>query len=287
MKFLMEIFETKNDLRKFLQKFVKEKKTIGFVPTMGALHKGHLSLISRAKKENDIVVCSIFVNPIQFNNKEDLKKYPRTLEKDISLLKKQKCDVLFAPQEKEMYSQNDSSNTLKINFGKLEKVMEGKFRPGHFRGVAIIVNKLFNLVQPHRAYFGEKDFQQLVIVKKMTKILKHNIEIVSCPTVREKDGLAMSSRNIRLSKQERNIAPFIFKILKETKKRSAKFLPQEIKKWAEKQFQQNKNFRLEYFEIADAETLQPIKKWNKKKSAVACVAAYLGNVRLIDNIGIL
>ncbi len=282
----MKIFEKKNDLKKFLQKFREGKKTIGFVPTMGALHNGHLALISRAKKENDIAVCSIFVNPTQFNNKEDLKKYPRTLKKDISLLKKQKCDVLFVPDEKEIYPENDTSNNLEIDFGSLDKMMEGKFRPGHFKGVAIVVNKLFKIAMPHKAYFGEKDFQQLAIIKKMTKNLKHNIDIVSCATVREKDGLAMSSRNTRLSIQERKVAPFIYKILKEAKNRVAKFSPYEIKNWAENQFELNKNFRLEYFEISDAETLQAIKKWNKKKSAVACVATYLGNVRLIDNIKI-
>lgn len=283
----MKIFEKKEDLKRLLDTFSKKKKSIGFVPTMGALHDGHLALVQRAKKENDLVVCSIFVNPTQFNNREDLKKYPRTLKADIRKLESVKCDVLFAPDEKEMYPKNDPEKELEIDFGLLDKVMEGKFRPGHFKGVAMVVNKLFRIVMPQKAYFGEKDYQQLLIIKKMARLLKHRLRIVACATVREKDGLAMSSRNMRLTPEEREQAPFIYRVLKESKSLARKKnSARKLKEWAGKQFSANNYFKLEYFEIADAASLMPIKKWSDAGRAVICIAAYLGKVRLIDNIKI-
>lgn len=283
----MKVFEKKEELKRYLDTFRKKKKSIGFVPTMGALHTGHLDLVQRAKKENDFVVCSIFVNPTQFNNKEDLKKYPRTLKTDIKKLESVKCDVLFAPDEKEIYPQNAPDNEIEIDFGPLDKVMEGKFRPGHFKGVATVVDKLFKIVEPQKAYFGEKDYQQLLIIKKMVKLLKHRIKIIPCPTMREKNGLAMSSRNMRLSPEEREQAPFIYRILKESKSLAGKNISvRKLKEWAEKQFSANKFFKLEYCEIADADSLAPLKKWGNARRAVFCIAAYLGKVRLIDNIKI-
>lgn len=280
----MKIFEKTEDLKRYLDLFRKKKKSIGFVPTMGALHIGHLSLVKRAKKENGLVVCSIFVNPTQFNNKEDLKKYPRTIKNDIKMLESVKCDVLFAPDEKEIYPRNAPDNTIEIDFGKLEKVMEGKFRPGHFKGVAIVVNKLFRIVEPDKAYFGEKDYQQLLIIKRMVELLKQRVKIIACPTMREKDGLAMSSRNMRLTPGERREATFIYNILKTVKEITNEFPLEKIKIWVKNKFSANKNFKLEYFEIADSASLKPLKKWSDSEEAVACIAAYLGNVRLIDNI---
>lgn len=280
----MKIFEKKEALQSHLGRCRERKLTIGFVPTMGALHLGHLALIKRAKKENNMVVCSIFVNPTQFNNKEDLKKYPRTLSKDIKMLKSAGCDILFTPDEKEMYPAHDDSNMLNLDFGKMDQVMEGKFRPRHFKGVATIVNKLFIMVNPQKAYFGEKDYQQLAIIKKMVESIRIPVQIVSCKTVRETDGLAMSSRNLRLTREERKAAPFIYKILKKARSLRKEKTIGDIKKWVQKQFLINQRFTLEYFEISNAISLLPLRKWDEQKKAVACIAAYLGSVRLIDNI---
>ena len=251
---------------------------------MGALHEGHLALIKKAKKENDLVVCSIFVNPTQFNNKEDLAKYPRDLKKDIEFLESVNCDILFVPNEKEMYPEDEKEKLLKLDFGNLDKIMEGKFRPGHFIGVATIVNKLFRIVEPDKAYFGEKDYQQLIIIKKMVEKLKQPIQIIPCSIKREKDGLAMSSRNARLTKEERKAAPFIYMLLKEAEKFYPVLSPSKIKNLVEKRFSENKNFILEYFEIVDSSTLISLNKWEKMQNPIACIAAHLGKVRLIDNI---
>lgn len=280
----MEIFEKKEDLARYLEVFRNKGLSAGFVPTMGALHKGHLALVEKAKKENGLVVSSIFVNPTQFNNREDLVNYPRTLEEDIKKLKTVKCDVLFAPDEKTMYPEGDPYNDLSIDFGSLDKVMEGKFRPGHFKGVVVIVNKLFRMVLPDKAYFGEKDYQQLQVIKKMVEVLKHRVVIVPCPTIREEDGLAMSSRNVRLSADERKEAPFIYKMLMKGREMKEKYPVESVRAFVINEFSENRNFRLEYFEISDGDTLEPVDSWNDSKTAVACVAAFLGNVRLIDNI---
>jgi len=254
-------------------------KSIGFVPTMGALHEGHLNLVSRSCLENDISGCSIFVNPIQFNNPEDLQKYPRTLENDLKLLEKAGCDMVFVPSAGEMYPE---PVTKKFDFGALERVMEGAHRPGHFNGVAIVVEKLFDIFGPDRAYFGEKDFQQLRIIQSLVKMENIPVKIVPCPTVREADGLAMSSRNRRLSADERIVAPWIYQTLLCAKNHANKTAVSEIKRISTVMLE-SKGFRVDYFEIADTETLQPIGSWEETSGAIACVAAFLGSVRLIDN----
>lgn len=267
-----------------LQSFLKSKRdsgyTIGLVPTMGALHQGHLSLIHRAKNENDIVVASVFVNPVQFNNTIDFEKYPRTTEKDIDKLKYAKCDVVFMPTLEEMYPEKVNDH---YDFGDLEHVMEGICRPGHFNGVAIIVRKLFEIVEPDRAYFGEKDFQQQIIIKKMVKDLNMRLTIISCPIIREKDGLAMSSRNMRLNEEERAIVPNIYKILKNTISQKNKMTPAEMKKYALKKYAEIQQFKVEYVEVTDEEYLKSIENWNDCKHARIFVALQVGQVRLIDN----
>ena len=277
----MKQFKTQSELQEYLSPLRDNGKSFGFVPTMGALHDGHLSLILEAKKGNDIVVSSIFVNPTQFNNPEDLKKYPRQLESDILKLESVDCDILFAPTEKEMYPE---PATEKYDFGELETVMEGKHRPGHFNGVGIVVKRLFDKVKPHKAYFGQKDFQQLAIIKKLTKDLNLPIEIISCDIIREKGGLAMSSRNQLLSENGKKHAGILHRTLKSAKERSTKEGILDIISSIIKQFEQNKNVNLEYFEIVDMSTLQPLKSWDQSNQTVACIAAYVENVRLIDNI---
>ncbi len=279
--FLMEIFNTIIETQSYLQILKKSNKSIGFVPTMGALHQGHLALVRQAKAENKVVVVSIFVNPIQFNNKEDLLKYPRTFETDAAMLKAIGCDVIFYPDEAQMYPEPD---TTVYDFGQLDKVMEGKFRAGHFNGVAIVVKKLLDIVQPNKAYFGEKDYQQLQIIKALVKQKNIKVEIVSCAIVRENDGLAMSSRNMRLTPEERKAAPFIYQTLLQAKEKSSQINPTELTQWVIKQIKTNSLFTLEYFEIADASTLLPISNWKDCEHAIGCIAVFLGNVRLIDNI---
>ena len=270
-----------------IQRFVEEKRNsdlkIGFVPTMGALHEGHLSLINRAKKENDIVVCSVFVNPIQFNNPADLEKYPRTPEKDIAKLEQAGCDAVFMPSAEEMYPEKVEEH---YDFGDLERVMEGACRPGHFNGVAIVVRKLFEIVTPNRAYFGEKDFQQLAIINKMVKDLNMNLEIVPCPIVRENDGLAMSSRNVRLNEAERAIAPKIFATLNDAISKKDSMSPAEMKSYALAKYAEIKEFDVEYVEITDEINLKSLENWNECEHARIFVALQLGPVRLIDNVRI-
>ncbi len=276
----MELFETINDIKEYLKTKKEEGLTIGFVPTMGALHEGHLSLFREAKEENDLVVASIFVNPSQFNNQSDLEKYPRTLEADLKKLEEEGCNVVFHPSVKEMYPEPD---TTEFDFGNLDKVLEGKFRPGHFNGVASVVKKLFEIIEPDRAYFGLKDFQQLLIIHKMIKDFGLSVELVPCPIVREKNGLAMSSRNELLSKSERKQASLIYKTLKFIKVQAG-FQPiNELKNYVEREFKR-KNMKLEYFEIADMYTLEPLTTWLGSKNVITCIAVQVGNVRLIDNI---
>lgn len=280
----MKIFYRITEIKTFLREIKKSGKTIGFVPTMGALHQGHLSLIENARKNNDIVVCSIFVNPIQFNNKTDLEKYPRPIEKDIKMLEGTKCDVVFIPSEKEMYPVPDKSV---FDFGMLDKVMEGKHRPGHFNGVAIVVKKLFEIIEPDNAYFGEKDFQQLSIIKKIVQLFDLKVKIIPCATLREKDGLAMSSRNIHLSPEERKSAANIYKILSEIKNKIPFLSVEETKQWVEKEINATPFLQLEYIEIADSEKLQAIKDWKNCTNCRAFIAVKAGKTRLIDNMSIL
>jgi pantoate--beta-alanine ligase len=279
----MEIFAKISDNRSFIEKLKEEGKTIGFVPTMGALHEGHLALMRKAKAENDILVVSIFVNPIQFNNKSDLDKYPRVIDDDIKLLEQINCDILFSPSANEMYPEPIHKE---YDFGLLGQVMEGANRPGHFNGVAIVVKRLFDICIPDRAYFGEKDFQQLAIINKLVKIENMEVEIVSCPIVRENDGLAMSSRNMRLNQKQRKLAPFIFETLKSAKKIAPAKSVYDIKQWVENQFNNKKEFELEYFEISESVDLQPISDWSDTKTAMGFIVVKMGTVRLIDNIRI-
>ena len=277
----MNIFKTKKALQTHLDTY-KQTHRIGFVPTMGALHKGHLFLIKKAKEENDLVVVSIFVNPTQFDNQEDLIKYPKTLQKDIDLLKTVNCDVVFTPDVSEIYNNQIVSESF--NFGGIENEMEGKFRKGHFDGVGTIVKRLFEIVQPHKAYFGEKDFQQLQIIKKLVEITNLPIEIIPCAIFREDDGLAMSSRNTRLTKEQREAAPFIYKTLKKAKKKFGIKNAEKVTKWVQKKFKKNPVLELEYFVIADEHSLKQIDKKDKNNQPRAFIAVYAGDIRLIDNL---
>lgn len=265
-------------------KSLKKGTSIGFVPTMGALHKGHLSLIEQAKKENDIVVVSIFVNPTQFDKKEDLINYPKTIDTDLSLLKTVFCDIVFTPTAEEMYSNNITSKSF--NFDGLEHQMEGRYRDGHFDGVGTIVKRLFEIVTPHKSYFGEKDFQQLQIIRKMTKKHQIPVKVIGCDIYRENDGLAMSSRNERLTNEHREASPFIYKTLKQAKIEFGTKNALEVVNWVEQEFKKQPLLELEYFEIADEETLLPIKNKNQKQEYRAFIAVFAGKIRLIDNISL-
>ena len=279
----MEVFNFIVDIQRFVEEKHKLGLKVGFVPTMGALHEGHLSLINRAKNNNDIVVSSVFVNPIQFNNPTDLEKYPRTPELDIEKLKNAGCDAVFMPSVEEMYPEKVEDH---YDFGDLERVMEGACRPGHFNGVAIVVRKLFDIVNPDKAYFGEKDFQQLAIIKKMVCNLNMGLEIVPCPIIRENDGLAMSSRNVRLNEEERAIAPKIFATLNDAVSKKDSKSPAEMREYALAKYAEIKEFDVEYVEITDEINLQSINNWNECEHARIFVALQLGPVRLIDNVRI-
>ena len=281
----MQIFDKKLDLQSFLAPLFQEKKSVGLVPTMGALHNGHLSLMKKALQENDQVVVSVFVNPTQFNNAEDLEKYPRNLEKDAATIASLSDKiVLFAPEISEMYEGAPTSGSY--DFQGLDKVMEGAFRPGHFEGVATIVEKLFRLVTPTRAYFGEKDYQQILIIKRMVAQRDLPVILVPCPIIREESGLAMSSRNERLSSEGRQQAAFIYKVLQEAKARFASSSIAEVKAFVEQQFAQEPTFELEYFLIVDENTLQEAIEKQANKAYRAFVAAYIEGVRLIDNLSL-
>ncbi|MDK7373983.1 MULTISPECIES: pantoate--beta-alanine ligase [Weeksella] len=278
----MKIFRTQTEMSPVLQKTRENGETIGFVATMGALHQGHLALIQQAKKENEVVVVSIFVNPTQFNNPEDLAKYPRTEEKDIVLLSDNNCDFLYLPNVEDVYPEKEENEDY--DFGLLDQVMEGKFRPGHFAGVATVVNKLLRAVQPTKAYFGEKDFQQVRIVQEMVRQEKLPVEIVTVPVQRAENGLALSSRNTRLTEENLQAAPFIYATLQKAKNlKEEGNSVHEVNSYVEKAFA-NSPFELEYFQIADEETLQPIDDFTSTKKIRAFVVAYAGDVRLIDNL---
>jgi len=278
----MRIVRYKSDLSAEIQKIKSEGKTIGFVPTMGALHNGHLALVTKAVNENDICIVSIFVNPTQFNNATDLKKYPRNLEKDALLLENVGCDLIFAPEPDEMYDSDEMNSRFQFDFGGLDEVMEGKFRPGHFNGVVQVVSKLFTFVQPTKAYFGEKDFQQLAIIHRMVEVLNYDVIVVDCPIIREESGLAMSSRNERLTPEQRKNAVEISKILSESRNFAKNSAPAEVISWVVNQINAVSELEVEYYEIVNATTLQPLCSWSE--SAVGCIAVYCGEVRLIDNI---
>jgi pantoate--beta-alanine ligase len=278
----MNIFSTKNEVRNYWEQLKREGKKIGFVPTMGALHQGHLELVKRAKSENEIVISSIFVNPTQFDNDEDLKKYPRTLEVDCDLLRSAGCDAAFAPSAEEMY---DEMPRLSFDFGNIETVMEGKYRKGHFKGVGIVVAKLFNIVLPDKAYFGKKDLQQVAVVKRLVKDLSFALEIIPCETIREKDGLAMSSRNRRLSTQGREVAFNVHLSLKIAQEMLLTgSTTSEAKDAVQNHFKDLPQFSVEYFEIVDFETFEPILVLNSHEQTAICTANYLEDVRLIDNV---
>lgn len=273
-------FTTIIEIKNYLNLQRQNGKTIGFVPTMGALHEGHLTLVKRSKAENDLSVCSIFVNPIQFNNPEDLKKYPRTLDKDLEMLESVGCDVVFCPGEKEMYPEKTNKS---YDFGTLATVMEGAFRPGHFNGVAIVVHKLFDITLPHKAYFGEKDYQQLQIIRALVRNEKLDVEIVPCPISRETDGLARSSRNERLTPQCRRAAPYIHMVLEEAKSLAPAHTAEQIIRFVSMKFKDHPLLKLEYFSIASSETLQPVSGVILPGS-YGFIAVFAGEIRLIDNI---
>lgn len=280
----MKVFKTQKKLRTYFKEFYSENTTIGFVPTMGALHKGHVSLIEESLRNNDITIASIFVNPTQFNKKEDLENYPRTIKSDLNLLEKVHCDVVFIPSVSEIYTNNISASHF--NFDGLEFQMEGRFRKGHFNGVGTIVKKLFEILQPTNAYFGEKDFQQLQIVRKMAEKNHLPVAVVGCSTFREDDGLAMSSRNKRLTDDERNAASIIYKILKKTAEKTQTQSIDDIKKWVSNEFKKHSFFELEYFVIAEEETLENATILSPKKQYRAFIAVYANTIRLIDNISL-
>ena len=277
----MKLVKTLLELQSLLASYRKKDKTIGFVPTMGALHNGHLSLIKYSKEKTDITLCSIFVNPTQFNDKKDYEKYPQTPEQDIEMLEEVQCDLVFMPSYDEVYANDIQDN---FTFGSLETVMEGAFRPGHFAGVAQIVSRLFRMVQPDIAFFGQKDFQQYVIIKDLVKQMQLPIQIEACPIVREESGLAMSSRNQRLSDKEKKEAANIYKTLQKAQQLVLQKTPQELKKWVENEIEKSKGLELEYFDIVDDVDLQSISSWKDKGKKVGCIAVFCGNVRLIDNI---
>ncbi len=277
----MRIYRSKRFLNAFLNDS-RKGKTVGFVPTMGALHEGHLALIKNAKNTCDIVVASIFVNPTQFDRKEDLEKYPNTLETDLQKLKKEGCLAVFVPSVKEMYKNQVFSDD--IDFDGLDQVMEGAHRKGHFAGVGTIVKRLFEIVKPDYAFFGEKDFQQLQIVKKMIEKEKIPVKIIGNPIHRELDGLAMSSRNVRLTPEQRKVVPFIYKTLQKAKENYKTQSPQEVIKEVESAFSTQPLLQLEYFTIANETNLLPITKKNSGEKARAFIAVFVGNIRLIDNI---
>mgnify|MGYP000659167070 FL=1 len=281
----MLIFNKKSDLSAFLSPFINQNKSIGFVPTMGALHEGHLSLLKNSLSENDITVMSIFVNPTQFNNAEDLDKYPRTLERDVQIMQALSNSIIvYAPEVEDIYEGNTVSENFE--YDGLENQMEGKHRPGHFDGVGTIVKRLFEIVQPNKAYFGEKDFQQLQIVKKLVSKYNIPVEVIGCPIHREPNGLAMSSRNERLSAIAKEKAAIIYQTLSDAKKLFQTNSAEETILFVENEFKKHPEFQLEYFEIADEATLLPVSKKETNKNYRGFIAIFIENIRLIDNISL-
>jgi pantoate--beta-alanine ligase len=277
----MQIFREIAPLKAFLVEKRKLGQTVGFVPTMGALHRGHLSLIHASKNENPITVSSIFVNPAQFNNPADLQKYPRTLDIDTELLKKAGCDALFSPDTESMY---ESESLIRIDFGQLDQVMEGRFRPGHFSGVALVVSKLLHIVEPDQAYFGQKDWQQFAIIRQLVHELKFNVKLKSVATEREPDGLAMSSRNMRLTDAQRKKAAVLYAALNQSRAwlTGGKTI-EKVKEGVQRMVEHDSEVKLEYFEVADSENLKLLNRVEESTAPILCIAAFVGEVRLIDN----
>lgn len=282
----MNTFFNKSELSHHLDSLKAKGKSIGMVPTMGALHLGHLSLVEKGLQQNDVVVVSIFVNPTQFNNAVDLEKYPRTLKRDVALLEtvSKESIIVYAPTSEDIYDNNVQSESF--TFEGLEHEMEGAFRPGHFDGVGTIVKRLLLAANPNKAYFGEKDFQQLAIIKKMVELHNIDVEIIGCPIFRADDGLAMSSRNERLKPEYRAAAPFIYKTLQTAKEKFGTKSANTVTEWVERQFKKHPLLELEYFTIADTKTLRPVKRKSNKKSYRAFIAVFADDIRLIDNIAL-
>lgn len=277
----MKIFTSADELRAVLD--AEEQSQIGFVPTMGALHAGHRSLVERARRENRTVVASVFVNPTQFNDKNDLKHYPRTPEADARLLEQAGADYVFMPSVAQIYPAED---TRQFDFGQIDKVMEGATRPGHFNGVAQVVSRLFDIVRPARAYFGEKDFQQIAVIRAMVAALRLKVEIVDCPIVRDGDGLALSSRNALLDAAHRTAAPRIYATLRAAVERSQSITPAELKAWVTAEVERDPLLRVIYYQSVDAQTMQEVAAWSDADRIQGCIAVQAGNIRLIDNIRI-
>jgi pantoate--beta-alanine ligase len=271
-----------SEISRIIVDLKQQGKTIGFVPTMGALHPGHISLIEKARSENDIVVCSIFVNPTQFNDPKDLEKYPRMPEKDLAMLDEAGCNLAFLPGVEDIYP--SGNNLLDIHFGKLEETMEGAFRPGHFSGVATVVDRLFKIVNANKAYFGEKDFQQLAIIRRMAHLLNHPTEVIGCPTLREPDGLAMSSRNLLLTPEQRKVAPLIYKAMQQAEQFIPTHSPAAIIDLVIRFIEQSKLLRVQYFQLVDPTTLEDITSWENVHEVRGCIAVLTEGSRLIDNI---
>ncbi len=280
----MEIITSKAALTERINSLVEGKKVIGFVPTMGALHNGHLQLVKRCVSENDVCIVSVFVNPTQFNDKHDLEVYPRDVEADAKKLESVGCAILFAPTPEEMYTEEERDKVFEFDFGGLDQVMEGKHRPGHFNGVVQVVSKLFTLVRPTRAYFGEKDFQQLAIIRRMVEVMGFEIEIVGCPIVREESGLALSSRNALLSDEERKLAAHIHAVLKESVQFVSQTSLEELQKAVVDAIDAKEGLKTEYFSIVDGKTLRELDNWIQADYIVGCITVFCGKVRLIDNI---
>ena len=259
----------------------RDRSGIGFVPTMGALHAGHRSLVERARRECATVVVSVFVNPTQFNDKTDLKNYPRTPEADLCLLEEVGADYVFMPSVEEVYPEPD---TRTFDFGMIDKVMEGATRPGHFNGVAQVVSRLFDLVKPAKAYFGEKDFQQIAVIREMVRQLRIPVEIIPCPIVRGEDGLALSSRNTLLDTDHRTAAPYIYKVLKAAVEKSHQTTPDQLAAWVTAQVESNPLLKVIYFQVVDAATMQQVRTWEESPAIQGCIAVQAGDIRLIDNI---
>ena len=277
----MKIVRTVKELKEGVSALKSEGKSVGLVPTMGALHDGHISLINRARTDNDVVVVSVFVNPTQFNNPDDLRTYPRTEEADCARLSEAGVDIAFIPSVEEVYPEPD---TRVFDLGPVAEVMEGAMRPGHFNGVAQVVSRLFAMVNPDRAYFGEKDFQQIAVIRRMVELEGFNLEIIPCPIKRESDGLAMSSRNVRLNAHQRAVAPNIHRILQESVADFDRHSVDEVKRMVIDAINAYPEMEVEYYEIVNGADMQPITDWAQSSEPVGCVTVYLGDVRLIDNI---
>lgn len=275
----METITNSEELRRALGS--RNRSGIGFVPTMGALHAGHRSLVERARRECATVVVSVFVNPTQFNDKTDLKNYPRTPEADLRLLEEVGADYVFMPSVEEVYPEPD---TRTFDFGMIDKVMEGATRPGHFNGVAQVVSRLFDLVKPAKAYFGEKDFQQIAVIREMVRQLRIPVEIIPCPIVRGEDGLALSSRNTLLDTDHRTAAPYIYKVLKAAVEKSHQTTPDQLAAWVTTQVESNPLLKVIYFQVVDAATMQQVRTWEESPAIQGCIAVQAGDIRLIDNI---